>query len=194
MRKLTSEIEQLSTCYIICSCEGGAEEAIIDILLNNNCLVFTRDNLLNHGKITRKRKASELQQDFLNMDYYPKKVVILRIVDSRSEKFKLSPLYSERYSVLTIRTTPEIEMLLLISEGKADAFRKQNKSKQKPSEYCKTVLRLGSNIKSYKFWLQYFSDVNDLLQTLHAYNKTKSDKKELSIYDLLTESCKKTLK
>lgn len=124
------------------------------------------------------------------MDYYPKKVVILRIVDSRSEKFTLSPLYSDRYPVITIHTTPEIEMLLIIFEGKVDTFRKQNKSKQKPSEYCKTDLKLGSNIKSNKFWLKYFSNVTNLLQTLHTYNKTKSDKKELSIYDLLNEKCK----
>lgn len=112
---------------------------------------------------------------------------MVRILDSRSEKFKLSALYAERHDVYTIRTTPEIEMLLIIAEGKAAAFRQQSKSKIKPSEYCKSVLKMGNRVKSRNFWLEYFADINMLLQVIRQYHQTKSDKSELSIYDLLKE-------
>ena len=185
MRRII-DLGDLKTEYVICSCEGAAEEALMDILLDNNCLLFSRENLVGH-KVTRKRKAVEIQQDFLNRDYSPHRAIVVRILDSRSEKFKLSALYAERHDVYTIRTTPEIEMLLIIAEGKAAAFRQQSKSKIKPSEYCKSVLKMGNRVKSRNFWLEYFVDINMLLQVIRQYHQTKSDKSELSIYDLLKE-------
>lgn len=35
-----------STSLIACICEGGAETAIMDILLDNNLLIFTREQIL----------------------------------------------------------------------------------------------------------------------------------------------------
>lgn len=184
MRGLKENLDELEDCKIVCSCEGAAEQAIMDILLDNDCLMFNRDDLVRR-EITRKRKAAEIKQEFLNLDYSPHKVNILRIHDSRSERFNLGPIYEERHRVFSIRTTPEIEMILIIAEKKDTAYRKQSKSNRKPSEYCKIDLKLGNDIKSYDFWVDYFSDIDKLLDVLRRYHQTRSDKDELGIYDLL---------
>lgn len=48
------------TKYIACICEGAAEQAIIELLLDNGKLIFTRDNLLD-GEILRCRSAKTLK-------------------------------------------------------------------------------------------------------------------------------------
>lgn len=40
--------------YIACVCEGSAEAAIIDVLVDNNLLIFTREDMLENNS----RKAS----------------------------------------------------------------------------------------------------------------------------------------
>ena len=42
--------------YVACICEGGAERTIIDLLLKNDKLIFTYDDLLD-GEILRCRKV-----------------------------------------------------------------------------------------------------------------------------------------
>ena len=39
--------------YIACICEGGAERAIMDLLLDNDKLLFGRDRLLDEELIRR---------------------------------------------------------------------------------------------------------------------------------------------
>ena len=125
----------LADGYVICICEGAAEETIMNLLLDHDCLCFTRDNLVGHS-ITRKRKASVIEREYLQRGY-TKPVVILRILDSRSENFRLRPVYQERYPVYNIYTRPEIETLLIISEGAYDKYIRSKKSSLKPSLYCK---------------------------------------------------------
>ena len=38
--------------YIACVCEGSAEAAIIDVLVDNNLLIFTREDMLEENVIT----------------------------------------------------------------------------------------------------------------------------------------------
>ena len=60
--------DHLKDEYVICICEGAAEQAIIELLLDHTSLVFSKDNLV--GKeVTRKRKSSEIQTAFLNRAY-----------------------------------------------------------------------------------------------------------------------------
>ena len=37
--------------YIACVCEGSAEAAIIDVLVDNNLLIFTREDMLEENVI-----------------------------------------------------------------------------------------------------------------------------------------------
>ena len=50
--------------YVACICEGAAEQAIIELLLDNGRLIFTRDNLLD-GEILRCRSAKNFEKQHL---------------------------------------------------------------------------------------------------------------------------------
>ncbi|WP_332380149.1 hypothetical protein [Lactococcus cremoris] len=67
-------------------CEGAAEEAIIEILLNNSLIEIEADEyLLDDGPI-KVRSAEEFCERYLGTDFEGK-VDVYRILDSRSEKF-----------------------------------------------------------------------------------------------------------
>lgn len=69
--------------YVLCICEGTAEEAIIDLLLDNDMLQFSRSQLINNHKVTRIRKVRDIENQFLNIDYSDRGLIILRILDSK---------------------------------------------------------------------------------------------------------------
>lgn len=127
-------LDHLRNDYIICSCEGASEEAIMNILLDNNQLIFSRNSLVDN-EVIRCRKASEIENKYLKRAY-GKDVCILRISDSKNEKFTLGKLYRDTIKLYTVLTRPEIEVLLLIGEGEDDKYFRSYKSTQKPSEYC----------------------------------------------------------
>ncbi len=66
------------------------------------------------------------------------KISIIRILDSRNENFKISKAYKHKINVINIITAPEIEMLIILNEGKYSEFKKSNK---KPSKFCKENLK-----------------------------------------------------
>ena len=39
MRSVNQDLGALCEGYVVCSCEGAAEEAVMDILLDNECLI-----------------------------------------------------------------------------------------------------------------------------------------------------------
>lgn len=97
----------------IISCEGTAEQVAVDILLEADALVFSEADVVD---VTRLRKASDIQDSYLNLDYdWP--VCIVRVLDSRKERFKLGNLYAGRFPVVSYVTHPEIEVLAIIREG-----------------------------------------------------------------------------
>ena len=50
----------MMTKYIACICEGGAETAIMNMLLDQNKLIFSRDELL-EGEILKTRKGKDFE-------------------------------------------------------------------------------------------------------------------------------------
>ena len=117
--------------YIACICERSAETAIIDVLVDNNLLIFTREDM-------------------------PEENVI---------------------------TAPEIEMLIIHSEGAYERFKRSGK---KPSEFCKADLRMH-NVKSYDFVKDYFSNPQTLVNAIKEYRRTANiPKGEYSLSDLST--------
>ncbi|OFK62056.1 hypothetical protein HMPREF2811_10660 [Globicatella sp. HMSC072A10] len=70
-------------------CEGSAEEAIIELLLMNNCLIIENDeSLLNEGPI-RTRSADQFVNKHLGFSFKAT-INVYRIIDSKNEKFNLS--------------------------------------------------------------------------------------------------------
>ena len=100
--------------YKACICEGSAEEAIIDILLENHLLIFERGEMLEE-KVIRCREGKKFEEKYLRKGFADK-ISVIRILDSRRENFKLSKAYQNKVVVINVITAPEIEMLIIFSE------------------------------------------------------------------------------
>ena len=106
----------------------------------------------------------------------------IRILDSRREEFRLSKAYEKKVDVINVITAPEIEMLIIHSEGAYERFKRSGK---KPSEFCKSDLRMH-NVKSYDFVKDYFSNPQTLVNAIKEYRRTANiPKGEYSLSDLL---------
>lgn len=165
---------------IACICEGSSEQAIMDLLLENNKLIFNNSNLITE-EIIRCRNAKEFEKKYLKKDF-EEKITVLRILDSRRENFRLSFLYRNKVDIINIITAPEIEMLIIINENQYKNFKN---SRKKPSEFCKIDLKF-SNVKSYLFVYNYFSKIDNLIDSICEYKRiSKIRKDEYTLYDLL---------
>lgn len=166
--------------YVACICEGGAEKTIIELLLDSNSLIFSYDDLL-EGEILRCRKARDFETQYLRK-YFNEKVTVLRILDSRRERFAWSKAYAHKVDVINVVTAPEIEMLVILSENKYKEFKGSN---LKPSEYCKSFL-CYSNVKRPVFIEAYFKDLDKLITAIKRYKKvSKINHGEYALADLL---------
>ena len=142
--------------YKACICEGSAENAIMDILLDNKLLIFSREEMLEE-EIIRCRDAKKFEEKYLRKGF-ENKISVIRILDSRKENFKLSKAYEHKVDVINVITAPEIEMLIIFNENK---YKELKKSRKKPSNFCKEELKM-TNVKNYSFVKDYFSN-SDLL-------------------------------
>ena len=168
--------------YKACICEGSAEKAIMNILLDNDLLIFKREELLEE-EVLSCRSVKNFEERYLRKTFVDK-ISVIRILDSRKENFKLSKAYENKIDVVNIITAPEIEILAIIKEDKYLDFKK---SKLKPSDYCKQILKM-SDVKSYNSVIDYFSDVDSLLDAMQQYKQVSNlPKRELSLIDLLAD-------
>ena len=158
--------------YLI-MCEGPNELEVVNILLENDCFLFTRDDLL--GLVpyhSRQIKGSRQVQTALNM--YPGEVVVLRVGDKLSDKLQIPKEYQEKIiSVNKYCTKPELEMLLIISENMTSEFEKV-KSKKKAKTFAKENIKCGR--KSYKndtaFYCEYYgNNISLLVDSIKKYRQ-----------------------
>ena len=169
--------------YKACICEGSAETAIIDILLDGNLQIFSRKEMLDE-KVLRCRNAKHFEERYLRQSF-DGKISVIRILDSRKENFRLSKAYEHKVDVINVVTAPEIEMLIIINEGKYENFKRSGK---KPSEYCKADLHFH-NVKSYSFVSNYFGDSDTLLSAIWGYKRlSRIPKGEYTLLDLISLS------
>ena len=172
-----------SSSLIACICEGGAETAIMDILLDNDLLIFKREQLLEESVLPR-TSVKEFERRYLRMAF-DQKIIILRVIDSRGEEFNLSKAYRCQVEIINVITAPEIEMLIIASQKKYDEYKRSGV--KKPSDYCKNVLGI-KNVKSPKYIKEYFSDSDYLIDSIKEYNRVHKQKNnEASLYDLLQD-------
>lgn len=113
--------------YIACICEGGAERAILDLLLDNHKLIFEREDLIEE-EVLRCRKGKEFEERYLRKGF-SEKITIYWIHDSRSEKFNLSRAYEHKVDIKNVITAPEIEKLIICNEGKHKEYEKEKRKK-----------------------------------------------------------------
>ena len=67
--------------YKACICEGSAENAIMDILLDNDLLIFTREEMLEE-EVIRCRDGKRFEEKYLRKGFL-EKISVIRILDSR---------------------------------------------------------------------------------------------------------------
>lgn len=160
--------------YLI-MCEGPNELEIIKILLRHECLKLTEDDLL--GLVpyhARQIRSSGMVQTALNM--YSGEVMVLRIGDKLNEKLQIPEEYREKIiGVEKYCTKPELEMLLIISEGLVKEFEKV-KSKEKAKTFAKKHIKCGR--RPYKndtsFYTEYYDQNPELLvQSIREYRNIK---------------------
>lgn len=166
--------------YKACICEGSAESAIIDILLDHGLLIFQREEMLEE-EVIRCRSGKKFEEKYLRKGFTDK-ISVIRILDSRREKFKISRAYEHKVDVINIITAPEIEMLIIFREDKYKDFKKSGK---KPSDFCKEDLKMPG-VKSYEFVKSYFADPMVLVDVIKKYHETaKVRKGEYTLLDIL---------
>ena len=170
--------------YIACICEGSAEKAIMDLLLDNHMLIFEREELI-EGEVLTCRNGKTFEERYLRKGF-SEKITVYRVLDSRSEGFKLGKAYEGKVDVINVVTAPEIEMLIICREGKYAEFQNfKNQPNGKPSIYCKSVLGY-KDVKSYDFVHKYFSDINVLKNALYEYKRlSQIHRGEITLSDLL---------
>lgn len=171
---------------VACICEGNAELEIMELLLEHDKLKFIEEDLLDDRLFSKlMRSARNLETRYLSQNFEPnQKVEIIRIVDSRAESYVIRGAYKSKVEgeVVNCFTRPEIEMLIIINEGKYDQFKR---SKKKPSDYCIHDLKMRKNIKNKGFIADYFANIDELINTLKEYHQRRPNKNEDTIFSLL---------
>ena len=143
--------------YKACICEGSAENAIMDVLLDHGLLIFTREEMLEE-EVIRCREGKKFEEKYLRKGFIDR-ISIVGILDSRRENFKLSK-----------------------AENKYKEFKKSGK---KPSSFCKEDLKM-TEVKSYDFVKCYFSNPTVLVAAIKKYHEmSKVQKGEYTLLDLL---------
>ena len=145
--------------YKACICEGAAENAIMDILLDEELLVFSREEMLEESVI-RCRDGKKFEQKYLRKGF-AEKISVIRILDSRREKFKIGKAYEHKIDIINVITAPEIEMLIIFAENQYKEFKKSGK---KPSDFCKENLH---------FYFRCSNHIDNIYFMLIRFTKTK---------------------
>lgn len=184
MSKLSGELDKVieESKYIACIAEGGAESAIINLLLDHGKLKFTREQLLEHDPI-RERNGEKFAKRYLGKGF-TEKILVFRILDSHTENFIIKKAYQNKIKLFNVVTAPEIEMLIIINEKKYEKFKKAGK---KPSIYCVEDMKM-KDVKTREFIYSYFRDINTLINAIKEYKRVANVQNgELTLYDLLKE-------
>lgn len=171
-------------------CEGPNELGIMRLLLESDKLIFDEDDLIGLEPYHARQITSSGQvRTQLNM-YPGNDVLVMRIGDVQNESLKIPADYKEKIiKVEKYCTKPELEMLLIISEGLIAEFEK-TKSKVSPKVFVKQHIRCGRRKydNSTKFYMDYYgSDPDKLVDAIREYKKIRGahKKDELYLADLL---------
>lgn len=171
-------------------CEGTNELAVVNILLENDALIFTEDDLLGLTPYhARQIKNNTQVQAALSM-YFGNDVLVMRIGDKQTDRLVIPADFKEKIcETVKYCTLPELEMLLIISEGLVKEYEKV-KSSVRPKVFAKEHIRC--NQKKYdnssQFDRDYYgSDCGKLIQAIRDYKRIRGSHRrdELYLADIL---------
>ena len=171
-------------------CEGPNELTLINILLENDALVFSEDDLLGLTAYhARQIKTNAQVRLALNL-YDGNDVTVMRVGDKQTDRLLIPADFKDKiYEVEKYCTLPELEMLLIISEDLVKEYEKV-KSTVRPKAFAKEHIRF--NRKRYdnssQFYLDYFgNDCGKLTHAIREYKRIRGshEKDELYLADIL---------
>ena len=175
--------------YLI-MCEGSNELEIIRILLNSDLLTISSNDLIGLNPY-HARQISGNAQVRTELNIYPgNDVVVIRIGDVQNEPLIIPKEYECKITeIKKYCTKPELEMLLIISEGMIDAFEK-TKSTITPKEFSKKHISYGRKKynNSTEFYRLYYGERPQMLvDAIREYKRLRKSHKrdELYLADLL---------
>lgn len=176
---------------LLVMCEGPNEKAVVDMLMDAGCLEFTRDDLVNLTVYHARQLTAPVIKTALSI--YTGDFKVYRIGDSMTDKLSVPADYKDRIKrVRKFCTKPELEMLLIIAEGKEAEFEKvkagKNSKKAKDFSKANIVHNRTRYNNSTQFYRDYFgSDIETLVGVIKKYKQTHGAHKKDEEYlaDLL---------
>ncbi len=157
-------------------CEGPNGKAVVEMLLDAGRLKFSKDDLVGLNVYHARQLTSSIIKT--NLSIYTGDFKVYRIGDTLTDKLSVPLDYKERIKeIRKFCTKPELEILLLIADGKDAEFEKvkAGKDRKGPKSFCKT--KVVYNHKRYdnstQFYLDYFGSDIDLLVTAIKKYKQK---------------------
>lgn len=158
--------------YLI-MCEGSHEKKLIEILLEHNELIIGWDDLVGRQVFhARQIKNSPVVKTQLNI--YGGPVKIWRIGDKQSDKLVIPQEYKRQVKEVEMYCTlPELEILLVISEGLYKEYEK-TKSQKHPKQFAKENIvynRKRYNCETRFFEEYYGGNVQKLVNSIWMYRQ-----------------------
>lgn len=155
--------------YVLFSCEGTAERFILHTLIERDELIVPKERIVRNRTdggwaVGRSRTIID---SYLDADYGDRPLRIVRMVDSESDRYRPPRGYEHMAEVTYLRTRPEIEMLVIISEGRYGRYTNASK-RLKPSDYCRSVIGYGQ-VKKWGWLEGYWAEPGRLEQALADY-------------------------
>ena len=165
---------------VVVVCEGNCEVKLISWLLNNQKLIFSSDDILDHRPFHARQPKTILP--VLNILPANEEILFYRVGDTLNDEFDTScfgKIRQEHINVINVCTTPEIEVLIIICEGLYKDYLKC-KSEISPKEFVKI------HVKEYESFEDYISR-HDIVWAIKEYKHLKNQKRKNDIFlaDLL---------
>lgn len=168
-------------------CEGTNEETLVNLLLDNDKFIFTRDDLIG----LRPYNIRQLKHPLIKSElkHFNEPILIYRIGDKQTDKLVIpkelkKQIFNE--NIYKYCTKPELEIILIIHENMIKEYNKSNRS---PKSFAKDKIRLNGRKydQSNGFLKRYYSNADDLVNDIMEYKRIKKDhkKEELYLADLL---------
>ncbi|MBR4206605.1 MAG: GNAT family acetyltransferase [Clostridia bacterium] len=171
-------------------CEGPNELTLINILLENDALVFSEDDLLGLTAYhARQIKTNAQVRLALNL-YDGNDVTVMRVGDKQTDRLLIPADFKDKiYEVEKYCTLPELEMLLLISEDLVKEYEKV-KSTVRPKVFAKEHIRCNRRRydNSSRFYRDYYgNECRKLINAIREYKRIRGshEKDELYLADIL---------
>lgn len=176
---------------ILLMCESKNEEAILNILLDNDLLVFKRDELIGLKPYAIRQLSHPTIKTELK--HFGSPVKIYRVGDKQNDKLvvpnDLKKIIS-RNEIYKYCTKPEFEILLILNEDLEKEYEKV-KSKISPKSFAKKNIKInGRKYDQSTDFIRLYYGGNNVLNLIKNIKKYKAYKKhhqkdELYLADIL---------